>query len=191
MRSLSKFFACLRAELRQQAVHRGGGALRAESCSTMRPASIITVRLPKESAEEILCVTIMQVMPFSATICFVSASTFSAVAGSSAAVCSSSKSSFGVTMRCHQQCQCLTLAAAQQANRLAKPVFQAKAQRRKLLAERRAVFRTDGGEHAAPLCRAQVGQRHILFNGHVRGRAFQGLETGGLSAARVCGPAQR
>ena len=77
--------------------------------------------------------------------------------------------------RCHQQCQCLTLAAAQQANRLAKPVFQAKAQRRKLLAERRAVFRTDGGEHAAPLCRAQVGQRHILFNGHVRGRAFQGV----------------
>ena len=31
----------------------------------------------------------------------------------------------------------------------------------------------DGGEHAAAPCCAQVGQGHILFNRHVRGRALQ------------------
>ena len=65
--------------------------------STMRPASIIMVRLPSSSAERMLWVIIMHVMLFSATMLLVSSSTFSAVEGSSAAVCSSSKSSLGVT----------------------------------------------------------------------------------------------
>ena len=45
------------------------------------------VRFPSSSAEEILCVIIRQVILFSETIFRVSSSTFSAVPGSSAAVC--------------------------------------------------------------------------------------------------------
>ena len=67
------------------------------SSSTIRPLFIIMVRLPRDSAEGILWVIIRQVMWFSATIFFVRASTFSAVAGSRAAVCSSRSSSLGVT----------------------------------------------------------------------------------------------
>ena len=65
--------------------------------STMRPWSIISVRLPKVRASCMLWVIIRQVMWFSATIFLVRSSTFSAVAGSKAAVCSSSSSSLGVT----------------------------------------------------------------------------------------------
>ena len=74
----------------------------ARSCpamsSTMVPLFIMMVRLPKVRAEGMLWVIIRQVMLFSATICLVRARTFSAVAGSRAAVCSSSSRSFGVTM---------------------------------------------------------------------------------------------
>ena len=66
--------------------------------STMFPSAIVSVRLPSFSACDILCVTIMQVMRRSATIFSVSASTFSAAPGSSAAVCSSSSRSFGGTI---------------------------------------------------------------------------------------------
>ena len=56
------------------------------------------VRLPRSRADCMLWVTIRQVSLFSSTICRVSASTFSAEAGSSAAVCSSRSRSFGGLM---------------------------------------------------------------------------------------------
>ena len=59
------------------------------------PLSIISVRLPRSSAVCMLWVTIRQVRAFFSTMSFVRARTFSAVAGSSAAVCSSSSRSFG------------------------------------------------------------------------------------------------
>ena len=70
---------------------------RPETSNTTRPLSMTMVRLPKASADCMLWVIIRQVRPRLDTIVFVSASTFSAVAGSSAAVCSSS-SSFGSAM---------------------------------------------------------------------------------------------
>ena len=65
---------------------------------TIRPASIMMVRLPSASALFMLWVIIMVLSRCSRTVCTVIASTFSAVAGSSAAVCSSSKSSLGLAM---------------------------------------------------------------------------------------------
>ena len=59
------------------------------------PLSIITVLFPRSRADCILCVIIRQVRWFSSTIFVVSSSTFSAVEGSRAAVCSSSSNSFG------------------------------------------------------------------------------------------------
>lgn len=64
----------------------------------IRPLSIIMVRSPVASAEDILWVIIMVVMLFSATISLVMSITFLAVTGSSAAVCSSKSSSLGVQM---------------------------------------------------------------------------------------------
>ena len=68
-----------------------------DSSRMIWPSFIMTVRLPSFRAEGTLWVIIRQVMWFSATIFFVSASTFSAVAGSNAAVCSSRSRSLGVT----------------------------------------------------------------------------------------------
>ena len=65
--------------------------------SIISPESIITVLFPVLSAEFMLWVIIIVVILFLLTILFVISITFSAVAGSSAAVCSSSKRSFGVT----------------------------------------------------------------------------------------------
>ena len=65
---------------------------------TIRPASIMMVRLPSSNAWCILWVTIRQVIFRSDTMLRVSSSTFSAVPGSSAAVCSSNSSSLGVTI---------------------------------------------------------------------------------------------
>ena len=66
--------------------------------STTRPASIMKVRLPSSRAFFMLWVIMRQVMRSPSTISRVRRSTFSAVAGSSAAVCSSSRSSLGGTM---------------------------------------------------------------------------------------------
>ena len=66
-----------------------------ETSSTIRPSAIINVRVPSSKACCMLCVTIRQVIFPSATIRFVSSSTFSAVPGSRAAVCSSRSRSQG------------------------------------------------------------------------------------------------
>ena len=66
-----------------------------EMSTTTRPASIMMRRLPCAMASFMLCVIISVVSRFSCTIWSESASTLAAVLGSSAAVCSSSSSSFG------------------------------------------------------------------------------------------------
>ena len=98
----------------------------------------------------------------------VSASTFSAVAGSSAAVCSSSSSSLGADEGSHEQGKRLPLPAGEQPHRLLHAVLQPHVQQSKLFAEERLILAGDAGEDGVG-CGAcpQVGQRQIFLNGHV------------------------
>ncbi len=61
----------------------------------MVPSCIMMRRLPRRMASVMLCVTMSVVRLSQVTISSVILSTFSAVFGSSAAVCSSSRSTFG------------------------------------------------------------------------------------------------
>ena len=74
----------------------------------------------------------------------------------------------------HQQGQCLTLTARQQAHRLLHPVFEAHIQQSQLLTEDLLILAGDAGEDGVGgrPC-AKVGQRQILLDGHVGGRTLE------------------
>lgn len=84
----------------------------------------MTVRLPLDSADWMLWVIIMVVRRFFWMIWLVMAMTFSAVAGSNAAVCSSSKSSLGGTMVLISSVSGLPLPTGQKAHFSIHPVLQ-------------------------------------------------------------------
>ena len=74
----------------------------------------------------------------------------------------------------HQQRQRLALSAGEQAHRLLHPVFQPHIQQGQLFAEQGLIFPGDAGEDGVGgrAC-AEIGQRQILFDGHVRGGALE------------------
>ena len=69
--------------------------------------------------------------------------------------------------RGHQQCQCLTLAAGEQANLCGHSVLKAEAEGAELLAELLALCVGHGPAQPA-LFAAAHGERHVLFDLHVR-----------------------
>ncbi len=92
------------------------------------PLFIMIRRLPCAIASRILWVTIMAVRWFSVMILSVRASTFAAVFGSSAAVCSSRSSTFGFLQTCHQKGNCLSLSAGKQPDLRSHTILQSQIQ---------------------------------------------------------------
>ena len=95
----------------------------------------MTRRSPRWAACCIECVTISVVRRSRATISSLSWMTWSALLGSSAAVCSSSSRSCGLQPRRHQQRQRLALTAGEAADRIVEPILEPHVERRHAIAE--------------------------------------------------------
>lgn len=120
----------------------------------------------------------------SATICFVSSSTFSAVPGSSAAVCSSSRRSFGgliVAIRSVSAARCRRRAA----DRLLHPALKAHAKQGQPVAEGGLIRLGNVTEPAAAARR----EGEIFLDAHAGRAAAHGVlkETSDLLGALVLG----
>ena len=111
------------------------------------PRCIMTRRSPRLAACCIECVTISVVSWSRATISSLSRMTWSALLGSSAAVCSSSSSSFGLQPGRHQQRQRLALAAREAADRVVEAILEAHVQAAHAIARAR---RAPTGSSAQP-----------------------------------------